>query len=336
MDARDVHADVSAVAATFAADRRARQLRTELHRDDFDLLADAGLALTGLPTERGGLWANMFESTRDICELYRVLGGADSSVALVCSMHPAVLAFWLAVDDVPEPDRDAWQAQRDHVFDTVEAGAWWGTITSEPGSGGDVSRSKTAAVRDGDHWRLTGAKHFGSGSGITSYMLTTAVPEGADEPDWFYIPVEGAAWDGSTGITLVGPWDGHGMPATQSHAFTFDGCPAERFAWPGHLAELIDAAAPFFATLFTAVVLGIVETAVATARAQLAPKADTMRARTSRSSGRKRSSKRGPRRRRTKECCARSNRGDRRAVRRCAARRSSPSWRSRACCDSAA
>ena len=36
--------------------------------------------------------------------------------------------------------------------------------------------------------------------------------------------------------------------------------------------------APFIATLFTAVVLGIVETAVETARAQLAPKADSLRA----------------------------------------------------------
>ena len=266
------------MAETFAADRKARQLRTELHRDDFDLLAEAGLPLSGLPTERGGLWANLFESTRGICELYRVLGGADPSVALVSAMHPSVLAFWLAVPDVPDPDRDAWRAQRDHAFDTVEAGAWWGTITSEPGSGGDVSRSKATAVRDGDQWRLTGAKHFGSGSGITSYMLTTAVPDGEDEPDWFYVPFEDAAWDGSTGIKLVGPWDGHGMPATQSHAFAFDGCPAERIAWPGHLAELIASAAPFFASLFTAVVLGIVETAVATARTQLAPKAETMRA----------------------------------------------------------
>ena len=330
-----MHANVTAVAETFAADRRARQLRTELHRDDFDLLADAGLPLTGLPTERGGLWANVFESTRGICELYRVLGGADSSVALVSAMHPSVLAFWLAIPDVPEPDRDAWRAQRDHVFDTVEAGAWWGTITSEPGSGGDVSRSKTTAVRDGDQWRLTGAKHFGSGSGITSYMLTTAVPEGDDAPDWFYIPVEGAAWDGSTGIKLVGPWDGHGMPATQSHAFAFDGCPAERFAWPGHLAEFIDAAAPFFAALFTAVVLGIVETAVDTAR-RSSRRRPTPCARTSRSSGRKPSSKRGPRRRRTTGCCAGSSRDDRRAARRSAARRSSPSSPSRVSCGSAA
>ena len=47
MDVRDAHAGVTKVAETFAADQRARQLRTELHRDDFDVLASAGLQFTG-------------------------------------------------------------------------------------------------------------------------------------------------------------------------------------------------------------------------------------------------------------------------------------------------
>ena len=84
--------------------------------------------------------------------------------------------------------------------------------------------------------------------------------------------------DGSDGITLVAPWDGHGMAATQSHALSFDGARAVRFAWPGHLRDLIGNAGPFFGTLFTAIVLGIVEEAVDTARQQLAPKAEDIRA----------------------------------------------------------
>ena len=252
-------------------------MRTELHADDFRLLAHAGLPKAGLPAERGGLWRSLPESARPICEIYRTLAHGDSSVALVCSMHPSVLAFWLATPTVPEPDAAAWHAQREAAFDTVEGGAWWGTITSEPGSGGDVHRSRTTARPDGDGWRLTGQKHFGSGSGMTSYMVTTALPEGEAEPDWFYVPVAGNPFDGTGGITLVAPWDGHGMRATQSHALAFEDCPAERFAWPGHLDDLIDGASPFIATLFTAVVLGILEIAVATAREQLAPKAESLR-----------------------------------------------------------
>src|SRR4029450_4437324 len=84
--------------------------------------------------------------------------------------------------------------------------------------------------------------------------------------------------NGSQGITLIAPWDGHGMAATQSHALSFDGAPAVRFAWPGPLSDLIGGAAAFISTLFTAVVLGIVEEAIETARQQLAPRADGLRA----------------------------------------------------------
>ena len=111
-----------------------------------------------------------------------------------------------------------------------------------------MSRTRAVAPRgaagsDGASFRLTGDKHFGSGSGVTSYMVTTAIPEGEEQPDLFYLDVRGAAWDGSTGITLVAPWDGHGMIATQSHAFRFEGYPVTRVAWPGHVAALGAAAA---------------------------------------------------------------------------------------------
>jgi len=30
-------------------------------------------------------------------------------------MHPAVLAFWLATEEVPAPDTAAWAEQRDEI-----------------------------------------------------------------------------------------------------------------------------------------------------------------------------------------------------------------------------
>lgn len=277
MQAEDVRLAVEKVAAGFAAEREERQLRTGLSGEDFDHLAEAGLAATGLPAERGGLWETLSRSTRPICEIYRTLARGDPSVALVSAMHPGVLAFFLATPEVPEPHATAWSRQRSAAFDSVERGAWWGTITSEPGSGGDVARTKATARKDGDGWRITGEKHFGSGTGVASFVLTTARPEGEEAPDWFYLPVAGVALDGSAGVTLVAPWDGHGMRATQSHALAFEDCPAVRSAWPGHLDEVVGAAAPFLGTLFTAVVLGVVETAVDAARAQLAPRAGSLR-----------------------------------------------------------
>jgi len=277
MDASAVCDRVRLIADRFVADRSQRQLRATLDLTEMDELAAAGILTTGLPADRQGLWHDLQHSTRGICEIYRTLAHGDPSVALASSMHPAVLALWLATPEVDATHQDAWRAQCDEIFGTVERGARWGTITSEPGSGGDVLRSNTTAHRDGDHWLLTGQKHFGSGSGTTSYMLTTAQPDGEDGPDWFYVPVVGLMEAGVPGVTISTPWDGHGMRATQSHALRFDACVAHRIAWPGHLQDLIASSAPFFGTLFTAVILGVVESAMEAAEQQLGPRADALR-----------------------------------------------------------
>jgi hypothetical protein len=67
------------------------------------------------------------------------------------------------------------------------------------------------------------------------------------------------------------------MAATQSHAMRLEGCPAVRFGWEGPVEQVTLAAGPLVSSLFTAVVLGVLDEAVATARRQLAPKAETLR-----------------------------------------------------------
>jgi alkylation response protein AidB-like acyl-CoA dehydrogenase len=276
-DAALVLESVREVAATFAQQRRERQLRRELDPGDFAALARAGFLLTGVPADHGGLWVDLPQSTRPIVEILRALGRGDPSVALVSSMHPAVLSFWLATPTVPTPDSTAWVAQRNEVTASALGGAWWGTITSEPGSGGDIAHSQATARRGNGDWRLTGRKHFGSGSGVTSYMITIAAPEGEPAPDWFFIDMRGRPWDGSAGLRLIAPWDGHGMPATQSHGMAFIDLPVTRIAWPGHWKMLADAAGPFIGCAFTAVILGIVEEAVDSARQDLAARNDALR-----------------------------------------------------------
>jgi alkylation response protein AidB-like acyl-CoA dehydrogenase len=109
-------------------------------------------------------------------------------------------------------------------------------------------------------------------------MITTAVVEGEDVPAFFVIDVRDRPWDGSAGLRLVAEWDGMGMAATQSHAMRLDGCPAIRHAWDGPLEELTAAAGPLVASLFTAVVIGVLDEAISTAKQQLAPKAEGLRA----------------------------------------------------------
>src|SRR5687767_7413889 len=148
MDATTVRERVAAVAERFAAERRERQPRRGLDRADFDALAEAGFLLTGVPVELGGLWADLPRSVRAIAGIHRTLARGDSSVALVASMHPAVLfaCDWLPRPHAPPPHDEAWQEQRRWAFQTALEGHWWGTIASEPGSGGDGSKTRARAT----------------------------------------------------------------------------------------------------------------------------------------------------------------------------------------------
>ena len=192
----------------------------------------------GVPVAEGGLWTDVADSARTICQALRTLAQGDSSVALVSAMHPAVLSYWVTTPSV-EQDDDAWQRQKQWIYQTVRDGDWWGTITSEPGSGGDVARTRaTARPDEAGGYRLSGQKHFGSGSGVLRYMVTTARVESEEHPDWFFLDMKDQPWDGSTGVKLVAEWDAHGMTATQSHGMAFENFPAQRIAWPGQLTTI--------------------------------------------------------------------------------------------------
>ncbi|MBV8522396.1 MAG: hypothetical protein JOY71_09775, partial [Acetobacteraceae bacterium] len=204
MEAATVHENIRVVSDEFAMQRRERQQRRELVAADFARLRDAGFPLTGVPVEHGGIWQSVRQSARPICEMLRVLAHGDSSVALVCAMHPVVLNFWMATAQAPPPFDKAWEEQRRSIFRRVCEGAWWGTIASEPGIGGELSKTRATARRgssDGTYL-FTGQKNFGSGSGITSYMITVAVPEGETAPDMFVLDMRETEWDGSAGVTL--------------------------------------------------------------------------------------------------------------------------------------
>jgi hypothetical protein len=278
----DLQEEVAAVAADWRAGRSERQARRHLERADFELLRDRGLLLAPVPVEQGGLWEGVPNSTRPLCEVFRALAGGDPSVALVSAMHPAVLGYWLAT---PDGDQPAWGAQRRAVFATAAAGHQWGTITSEPGSGGDILRTNTAAIAiddvhaelSGPCFSLTGDKHFGSGFGISDFMFTTGLVEGEDAPSAFAMDMRPVHDGSSSNVVVTAEWDGAGMAATQSHAARLDAMPAVRLAYEGEIGTLMANAGGFVMTLFTAVLLGVLDEAITVARAQLAPRRDAMR-----------------------------------------------------------
>jgi alkylation response protein AidB-like acyl-CoA dehydrogenase len=288
----DVRRDVDALAREWRTQRSERQARRALDRADFDALAAAGYLRLAVPREQGGTWESVAASTRGVCEVLRALAGADASVTLVSSMHPAVLCYWLASSDSTQP---AWEAQRAGAFATAADGARWGTITSEPGSGGDIMRTKTRAVALGDtddhgdgdvagggvpgaRYLLTGDKHFGSGLGLVDHMFTTAIVDGEDAPGAYFVTVRGLPDPKRPELRVTAEWDGAGMTATQSHAARLESMPAVRLAWDGPIEQLAFAAGPPIGAFFVAVVLGILDEAIALAREQVGARRETLRA----------------------------------------------------------
>ncbi len=278
----DVAGRVGEIARGWREQPGERQARRHLEQADFDVLRDAGLLTLPVPVEQGGCWEGAATSARTMCGIYRHLAGADPSVALVSCMHPAVIGYWLMT---PGSGRAAWEAQRGAVFAGALAGEQWATITSEPGSGGDIARTKATATPTGDGsflpgqgYGISGMKHFGSGSGIADRMVTTAIPDGEDLPALFVLDVVDRPWDGTAGLELIAEWDGVAMKATQSHGMRLDGAPAVRAAWDGPIEDLTGPAIPLVALLFTSVVLGVLDAAVAEARPRVADRAEALRA----------------------------------------------------------
>ena len=186
------------VSARFATERSERQQRRELVARTSRNSAKPDFSSQGFQSTKAAS-GRACANRRVLCELrtlahefFRRVGLRDASdcARLLASQR-----------QVPAPFQAAWEAQRRRIFQTVCEGAWWGTIASEPGSGGDVTKTQ-AIARPGPTdgvYRLTGQKAFGSGSGMTSYMLTIAMPEGEPAPDVFFLDMRNVVWDGTAG-----------------------------------------------------------------------------------------------------------------------------------------
>ena len=279
MDVALVQRNVAGVVDRWSGELADRLQRRALDRADFATLREAGVTLTGVPADMGGVWEGAKRSTRPVGAIFRTLARVDPSVALVATMHPTVLAIWLEEPEEPPADSDAWREQRHRVLSAAKGGQWFGTISSEPGGGGDVMATRATAKRDGGgRWRVTGDKHMGSGSGVTSFMITIAVPENEEAPDIFLLDTRELPWDGSRGAKLVREWDGHGMAATQSHAFRFDDVAAERHALRNGALKLVPRMVPVVGYMFASVIMGILDAALTEARRRLKPRAERMSA----------------------------------------------------------
>jgi alkylation response protein AidB-like acyl-CoA dehydrogenase len=146
---------VQRVAAERIAPRAAEDERAaRFPREVFDELGALGVLGLPFPTDLGGGDAPV-TTTLQVLE---TLAQASLAVGMGVSVHH--LATWAVATFATE-------AQRAELVGDLVAGRLLGAYAlSEPGAGSDAASLTTRAVRDGDHYRLTGTKAWVTHGGV--------------------------------------------------------------------------------------------------------------------------------------------------------------------------
>jgi alkylation response protein AidB-like acyl-CoA dehydrogenase len=199
----------SQLAAEFAA-RAARHDRdASFPFENFDRLSEAGLLALTVPTALGGTGAGALDAAR----ILNILSKADSSTALVLSMH--YIQHLVMARSTRWPGRLARKLARE----TVEGVALINALRVEPdlGSPARGGLPATIARRTEMGWRLSGRKIYSTGAPILKWYAVWAK---TDEPELrvglFLVPA------GLPGTHIVETWDHLGLRASGSHDIVFD------------------------------------------------------------------------------------------------------------------
>jgi len=122
-----------------------------------------------------GFWAALVPEAMDGCGLdvytytlmLEELARADMSTAVTLAMHNSLVVK-------PLLDHGAAE-QQDRFVGSLAAGELLGAFAlTEPGAGSDAGSLRTAAVRDGDCYRLTGSKVWVGNGGMAGLFLVMA------------------------------------------------------------------------------------------------------------------------------------------------------------------
>jgi alkylation response protein AidB-like acyl-CoA dehydrogenase len=145
--------------APFAAERDEKHL---FPRESLNKAGELGLGGIYVREEFGGTGLGRL----DTVAIFEELAKGDPAVAAYISIHNMVV--WMI----------------DTYGDDVQRGEWLPKLTAmeefggycltEPGAGSDAANIATSAVRDGDHYVLTGVKQFISGAGEAAVYVVMA------------------------------------------------------------------------------------------------------------------------------------------------------------------
>jgi alkylation response protein AidB-like acyl-CoA dehydrogenase len=170
-------------------------------REQVRWLNDAGLGTVRIPEEYGGLGASLDQTFVLLADL----GEADANVSHIWRNH---LAF--VEDRLNAPVSDT----NDRWIKRFLAGAFVGGGWTEAHNGTLANIATTISAKD-DHWVVTGAKFYATGSLYADWL--DVIGRGDDGQLWTALVRADAP-----GVTLVDDWKGFGQRTTASGSANYE------------------------------------------------------------------------------------------------------------------
>ena len=128
----------------------------------FEAYRDSGFLRLPYPEEYGGVGGDLVAYAMLVEEVARACGSSSLFVLISRLACEPILLF--GSDELKQ-----------RVIPKVASGEWQGSYClSESHAGSDVASMKTRAVRDGDHYVLTGSKSWITNAGISSFYTVFA------------------------------------------------------------------------------------------------------------------------------------------------------------------
>ena len=172
-------------------------------RDVIDELGRLGFLGMTVPEEYGGMGLDTITYLLALEEL----AAADAGVAVTVGVHSAIPATMLL--------RHGTAAQKERWLRPMAGGErLCGFALSEPDAGSDAASLRTRAVRDGDHWVLSGTKAWVTNGGTADLMVVIARSDRGICA--FIVPTDAA------GYRPGKPEDKMGLRASNTVAITFE------------------------------------------------------------------------------------------------------------------